>query len=570
MKMKKLSALVAVSILLSGCAIQRINKNVNAANDDIKDVSAGLHKTFETRPAVRFHTEQWINPTPIKISEKELPSKVINCNITYKPGKSVDIYQFGQDVAMLCGVPVRVTPDAAMMLAGGGASSGVNTSQTRQTSTVPAPIVPTDSNGMIPLAGFSNTATASQQSFNQRSPGALISGVAYNGNVSGLLDAVTAKLGVSWKYEGDKIYIYYLETKQFRIETSDAKNKLFSSIKSGISASAGTSSNSSSGTNSSSGVTGGSGSNSEAEITMANDIYGDLKSTAESMLTPGVGRLSMNNTSGTIVVTDVPEVVRTIGEYITGENSNLSKQVSLTVKIYTISLDSSDEVGIDWNLVYKSLSGNYGVNLSNNFTNSTDAISGGFSVLDTASGKAAQFAGSDILFKALSEQVNVTNVKTNNIMTTNMAAVPLSVSTQSTYLQSVSVAQTSNVGTTSSLNPGTVTTGTNITILPKVTSDNSKVMLTMVMDLSTLKQIRQINSPDNTSKLEAPNIDSNAINQRVWLKPNDTLIISGFEQDEKSGTKQGVGDPNNIVLGGGMKGSHKKSISVISITPSVQ
>jgi type IVB pilus formation R64 PilN family outer membrane protein len=179
------------------------------------------------------------------------------------------------------------------------------------------------------------------------------------------------------------------------------------------------------------------------------------------------------------------------------------------------------------------------VNLSNNFTNSTDAISGGFSVLDTASGKAAQFAGSDILFKALSEQVNVTNVKTNNIMTTNMAAVPLSVSTQSTYLQSVSVAQTSNVGTTSSLNPGTVTTGTNITILPKVTSDNSKVMLTMVMDLSTLKQIRQINSPDNTSKLEAPNIDSNAINQRVWLKPNDTLIISGFEQDEKSGTKQG-------------------------------
>lgn len=161
----------------------------------------------------------------------------------------------------------------------------------------------------------------------------------------------------------------------------------------------------------------------------------------------------MNNTSGTIVVTDVPEVVRTIGEYITSENSSLSKQVSLTVKIYTISLDSSDEVGIDWNLVYKSLSGNYGVNLSNNFTNSTDAISGGFSVLDTASGKAAQFAGSDILFKALSEQVNITNVKTNNITTTNMAAVPLSVSSQATYLQSVSVAQTSNVGTTSSLNP---------------------------------------------------------------------------------------------------------------------
>ncbi|KAB1469229.1 PilN family type IVB pilus formation outer membrane protein [Cronobacter sakazakii] len=563
MNKKKIAALVAVSIALSGCGVKRINDNMKSASQDMADVTKKLDDSFSSRPTVRFHNEQWINPKPVKIAVSAIPQKVVNCNITYKPGKAIDIYQFGQDVSTLCGIPVRVSPDAAMLVSGGGVSEG----QTRQTDSVPPPIPTPDANGMIPLQGFNATAPKSQP-MNTGSAGT-ISNIAYTGNVAGLLDSVTSRLGVSWKYEDNKIFIYYLETKQFRIDTSDAKNKLYSSIKSGISSQAGTSS-SGTGSTSSGGVSGDSGTTSNAELQMSNDIYGDLKSTAESMLTPGVGRLSMNNTSGTIVVTDVPEVVRSIGEYITSENASLSKQISLSVKIYTVSLESSDELGIDWGLVYKSLSGNYGINLSNSFTNTSDAVSAGFSVLDTAKGKAGQFAGSDVILKALSEQAKVTNVKTNNIMTTNMAAVPVSVANQTTYLQSVSTSQTSNVGSTSSLNPGSVTTGTNITIMPKVSDDNSRIMLTMVMDISSLKQIRQIVSPDNTNKVEAPNIDSNSINQRVWLKPNETLVISGFDQEEKNGTKQGIGDPNNIFFGGGMKGGNKKTTSVITITPFVQ
>lgn len=563
MKKRKISVLVAVAIALSGCSLGRINDNMRAANDDSNEVSKKLHSDFAARPTVQFHTEQWINTQPIKLTEKNTPQKTVNCNITYKPGKAVDIYQFAQDISGLCGIPVRITPDVAIMLRGGG---GSYESQTRQTSSVPAPLPGrVDSNGMVPLQALGSASTAMPVS----SSSALISDISFAGNVADILDPVVSRLGLSWKIENNRISIYYLETKQFSIDTSNATSKLNSSIKSGISTQAGTSGSSGTGDSSSQGVTGNSGSNSNTELAMSNDIYGDLRKTAESMLTPGIGRLSMNNSSGTIVVTDVPEVVDQIGDYLQSENSSFSKQVKLSVKVYTISLNDSDELGINWGLVYRSLAGKYGINLSNTFANSTDAISGGFSVLNTATGSAAQFAGSDFMLNALSEQVTVTDVKTTNIMTTNMAAVPVAIANQLTYLQSITSQQTSNVGSSFSLNPGSITTGTNITILPKVAPDNAKMMLTMIMDISTLNQLRKISSPDNAQQLEAPNVDSNSINQRVWMRPNETLVMSGFEQDNKSGTKQGVGDPNNILFGGGMKGGHKKSLLVITVTPSV-
>lgn len=563
MKMLKISVLVAVAIALSGCSIGRINQNMRAAENDSLEVSKKLHNDFAARPTVQFHTEQWINTQPIKLSEKNPPQKTVNCNITYKPGKAVDLYQFAQDISALCGIPVRITPDVAIMLRGSSTTYGT---QPRQNSSVPAPLPgKVDANGMVPLQALG----ASSAAVPVNSSSDLISDISFSGNVADILDPVVSRLGLSWKTEDNRISIYYLETKQFYIDTSNATSKLNSSIKSGISSQAGASSSTGTGDTSSQGVTGNSGSNSNTELSMANDIYGDLKKTAESMLTPGIGRLSMNNSSGTIVVTDVPEVVARVGQYLEAENSSFSKQVRLSVKVYTVSLDTSDELGINWKLVYSSLAGKYGINLSNTFASSTDAITGGFSVLNTATGSAAQFAGSDFMLSALSEQANVTDVKTTNIMTTNMAAVPVAIANQLTYLQSVTSQQTSNVGSSFSLNPGSITTGTNITILPKVTPDNSKLQLTMIMDISTLNQLRRIPSPDNAARLEAPDVDSNSINQRVWMRPNETLVMSGFEQDVKSATKQGVGDPDNIVFGGGMKGDHKKTLLVITVTPSV-
>lgn len=136
------------------------------------------------------------------------------------------------------------------------------------------------------------------------------------------------------------------------------------------------------------------------------------------MLTPGTGRLTMNQTSGVVVVTDVPEVVKNIGAYLKEENIKLSKQVLLKVVVYTVLHDTADQSGIDWNILFTSLSGKYGIHLENAFNAGSHLANGGFEILKTATGRASPLAGSQFLLQALSEQVKVSDVKTLSIMTT--------------------------------------------------------------------------------------------------------------------------------------------------------
>lgn len=552
MKYSKLALLVALSFAISGCAIERINQNADAVSKVEKKLSKELDD-FKNAPTVIYHDTPWINKTPFKPAKKEIVSPQLKCRVQYKPNGSVDVYQFAQDLAAMCHLPVRVSPDVSIAVGGGSGGAG-----TRQLSDVPPPVV--DSSRMIPLQSLSGSSSANMSM--QNGSGMTISDIVYEGAAKGLLDIVTSRLGVYWEVEDSgAVKIFYLKTAKFKIDTTDANNKLYSMVKSGISTQAGTDSNSGGG------VTGDGGTNSTTEYKLDNNLYSDIKKTAESMLTPNLGRLSMNNSSGVVMVTDVPDVVQAVGEYIDSENASLSKQVRLVAKLYSLDITNSDELDLDWNLVWKSLSGNYGINLVNSTPNSSSGIiSGGFEVLDTATGRAAQFAGSDVLVKALSEQAKVSSVKTNTIFTTNLAAVPLQIASQVAYLQNVTTDQTSNVGSSQSLNPGSVTTGTNMTLLPKINDDGSQMYLTMFMDISSLKELRAISSPDKNTLIEAPNVDANAITQRVWLKPNQTIILSGFQQEETDAIKQGVGSPNNIIFGGSQRGKKMKKMFVITLT----
>lgn len=552
--------------MLSGCAIQRMDDVSKDAEDTGNTASSLIKQMGENYPIVQFQNSQYINAVPLPKPKFNAPRQVVNCQVTYKTILSQNIFQFSQDLSEQCRIRIRVTPDAVAYLNGGGGGAGSPT-QRLPSASVPPPVI---GNGeMKPLASFgSDTGNVSSPS------NAIISSitdVSYSGGLGGLLDLVSGRLGISWKYDEGNVVFYYLETRRFDIQPADAKYMLKGSVTSGLSNATGTDS-SNSGGGSGSGVSGSGGSTMSSDVEMGNNLYSDLKSTVQSMLTPGVGRLSLNATTGTLMVTDVPEVVNQVGEYLKDENAALNRQVVLKVVTYTVNTDTSDMVGIDWNLVWKSLSGKYGITLANtNSGMSTDAISGGFNVLDTATGSAAQFAGSSFLLDALSKQANVSDVKTNTVMTTNMAAVPVLVGRQVTYLKDVSTtAYATGDATvpTQTLTPGSVTTGTNITILPKILNDSDRIMLNMFMDISSLKQLRVITS--DTQKIEAPDIDTRSIQQRVWLKPGQTLIMSGFEQNTNDSNRQGVGSPNNIWFGGALSGAKTKQSFVITVTPYVQ
>lgn len=558
----------AVSVFLfsslSGCTIQRMNEVKKNAESTSEKASSLVQQMGDNYPVVQFQNSQYINSVPLPKPKYDAPSKMVNCQVTYKTAAPQDVFQFAQDMTEQCRIRVRVTPDAAAYLSSGGTGG----SKTQRLASVPSPVV--DSNDMKPLAMFgadANNSTAQLAPVSRN-----ITDVSYSGKFGGVMDLVTGRLGVSWKNEGDDAVIYYLETKRFDIEPADAKYDLNGQVTSGLSNATGTDSGSGGGGSSTSGVSGSGGSTMSSTVQMGNALYKDLKETVQSMLTPGVGRLSLNVTTGTLMVTDVPDVISRVGKYLDDENSTLSRQVILKVVTYTINTDVTDLVGIDWNIVWKSLSGKYGMSLANtNSGISSDVISGGFNVLDTATGSAAQFAGSSFLLDALSKQATVSDVKTNTIITTNMAAAPVLVGQQTTYLKDVTTTAYATGDATvpsQTLTPGSVTTGTNITILPKILKDSDRLMLNMFMDISSLKQLRIITS--DTQKIEAPDIDTRSLQQRVWLKPGQTLIMSGFEQNIDNSSRQGVGSPNNILFGGALSGAKTKQTFVITVTPYVR
>jgi type IVB pilus formation R64 PilN family outer membrane protein len=150
------------------------------------------------------------------------------------------------------------------------------------------------------------------------------------------------------------------------------------------------------------------------------------------------------------------------------------------------------------------------------------------------------------------------------VVTLNNQPVPVQVAKQTSYLQSSQTTVVAQVGTTTTLTPGTVTSGFNMSILPHILT-NGTVLLQFSTDISSLREIREVES--GGSMIQAPEIDTRNFLQRVAMKSNETLIISGFEQTDDNLNRQGVGKANNYALGGGFRaGSNKESI-VILITP---
>jgi type IVB pilus formation R64 PilN family outer membrane protein len=230
--------------------------------------------------------------------------------------------------------------------------------------------------------------------------------------------------------------------------------------------------------------------------------------------------------------------------------------VVINVTVLSVSLNDSEDYGINWNLVYTTLRQKYGLT-SAPFAMDGTRFSAG--VLGDS-----RFAGSTAIIVALSKQGKVRRQTTASVITLNNQVVPLQVAKQTSYLQQSQTTVVPQVGTTTTLIPGTVTSGFNMSILPHVLA-NGTVLLQFSTDISALNTIREVQS--GGSKIETPEIDTRNFLQRVAMKSNETLIISGFEQTDDNLDRQGVGSARNVALGGGIKAASAKESIVILITP---
>ncbi|MHC2599172.1 type IVB pilus formation R64 PilN family outer membrane protein, partial [Kluyvera sp. 1366] len=418
-----------------------------------------------------------------------------------------------------------------------------------RTEKMPGPLPAPDASGMVPLAAMGQT--SSQPVTVQQGDGGL-RGVSWNGSLSGLLDNVTTRLGLSWRYEYGHIAIFWLDTRNFAINFMDSDASFESKTVSGTTSSAGTSGNSSGGNK---------GDNSTSQTTTAtikSNIFKDVETTVKSMLTPGSGRLNLS--AGVLTVTDTPRVLDAIGRYIDDRNRELNRQVMISVKVFSVENRHQNQPGIDWNAVLNT--GSVGLSLTSPFTGAaSDALSGGVAILD---GKGE---GTQTFLKALDEQAKLSVLTTASALTTNLSAVPIQNALQQDYVPSISTSQTPNVGTSTSITTATITTGFNMTALPFLMPNSPKMQLEFSISMSDDPTFKDFTSGGQNAQLAKTNLKTTT--QRVIMQSGQTLVLSGYEQLSDSANRQGTGNYSFFGLGGGARGDDSRRMFIILVTPVV-
>lgn len=546
-----LTALVA-ALALSSCSLNEISKMDKEASGQADTAQRVLQsRQTLTQPTVVWSDKPWVNLQPVTpvIStpdEKNLPA----CQITINRPEGISLPELGQRITALCGIRVSITPDAFAALSSISTGSVVTSQMNGQ---LPAP----DDNGRVPL---SQMGTTSAQPVSVQSSPSLIRGLKYQGDIRGLLDMAASGLGLSWRSDSSGVYFYQQDTRTFQLVILNTKVNSSASINSGSGNQLG------SGGGTSGGTTGDISSNQKTDYGMNSDLYDDIKKTVEQMVTPKSGRFWLSSATGTLSVTDTPDVLNRIGRYIEYQNKVLSRQVQLNIQIVSVNQTRNEQMGLDWGLVYKSLQ-NVGASLTGSMANaSSSAASAGISILDTASGNAAKFSGSSLLIHALSEQGNVSMALNQTDPTANLTPVAYQLSKSTGMLTSSSSTATANVGVTSTMTTTNVTTGLFMTMLPFI-QENGDVQLQFAFSYTSPPDIKSFVSRDGNTRNDTADTSTEGLARKVNLRSGQTLVLTGSEQQNVSADKQGTFTSGNFILGGGQTGSRGRTTLVIMITP---
>lgn len=515
-----------------------------------------------TNPNVEHIDGFWLPARKAAESDAEtFSAKASSRRISINRGFA-DLQSVAEWLSSIVGMPVLVSPDVARDLsqtAGGGAATATRTSASA------APRLPALGGGPSPGLPFP-TATSSTGDANS-SPIWLT----YDGKLSGFLDLAAARFGASWEWLPSRgVRFFRYKTKVFRVFALPGDTSLATTVSNQTGGGGGGSAGGTAG-----GTTGGvsisTSSGQQAGLSYtALSVWNGIGDQVKGMLSRD-GKMTVAQATGTITVTDTPEVIKQVEHFISEQNASLSKQVIVNVRVLSVKVSGGDNYGINWNLVYQELKGGrFGFNFNNAFASAENSSNLTLKILGTAgaaSGTGSAWQGSDVLISALSKQGHVSQITSASLTTLNNQVAPLQVGTQTTFLASSStVAGTANSPPITTLTPGNLTTGFSMALVPHML-DQGRLLLQYAINISSLLSLETIRTTN--SMIQLPNVDTRNFLQRVSLNSGDTLVMTGFEQTGATANGSGVASAENYALGGGVATDQARNVLVILIQPVV-
>lgn len=517
--MKPALLTLALTVLIAGCA-------------QIKETTERVKKVQETTVALRDKAVAGATNGAITRTSKP---RLAGDEITLRAENALpDVFS----------KPVTYSTFGAMsftdVLDGIASMSGISI---RASEIAPAQATPTP--GLPPLPGQATTGLSGKVQID------------YSGSLRSLLDELAARNDASWRFvsKSQTVEFYKFETRTFAVNLPQGAKSISASISlAGVSGGG------------SGGGGGGAGSVSVSQnlkidpwtsiMSGIQSILGTPQSTgpgqqqgvpaggaggaqnaSSGVVTGQAGRASASPEFGLITVTARPLALERIRSYIDSINSRFAKNVMIDIKIYNLSLDNQSSLGFSLDALYQELGG-LGVSVVGSQPLQAGTSLPGQLTL-SSSDPASRFNGSKAVLQALQQFGNVALQTQGQVIAINGQPSPIQVANEVNYLASSSTTTAANVGTTSTLTPGTRVVGFTANFLPLILDDN-RIQLQYAIQLSALTALTQVSS--GTSSIQTPQISSQSLQQQAFVRDGQAIVLFGFDQNrDTANTAAGIG-----------------------------
>ena len=517
--MKRLPFIAALAaILVTGCSslggesTQKQSAEDNAMRSateaQVALDNAGSHRH---RDAFREVDRYWLgSPSEIGITEPVPPE--LKRNLTYSTFSPMSIQEISKLVTEITGLRTRIAEDVIRPLPNSAAA---------QIGQDGAPMMASRWSEDVELMGTGRERITFD----------------IDGTVEDLLNLVSSRFNIAWRVDEGVIILHRYVTRSYALNIID--ERLQTSTESGETSQ----------------EAGGSESvNSE----IAKNVYSDVMDLMAGLMSDS-GVITRSPSTSSFTVTDTKDVVDAITREVERVNEDLTRQVALNVRIYSISDVDNEEFEFSLNLLYT------GMETSGEIQKISDPIGDIAGINFNGAYLMGDWAGSNINYDNVALKENVAIVTRSTNITTNNRTVPLETARITNYISSVTTSRSDlSGGVDTEIQQDKVVTGLNMQVTPKILADD-RILVHYSINITDLVSLfeRQINE----ASVQQPDITRRKIINQAIMRSGSTLVLTGLHVKNDEFKDSGSFWPGFKLFGGSRRDNGSREMAVIMITP---
>lgn len=508
----------------AGCSV--VDKSYNVAGNDAQSVSQSISRNSAMRESssVEATDSLWLGGEAFRVSEQSIAPAILQRQVSFQQNDPINLSELVTLLSIDTGIKIVLTQDAFEYV------RDVTSDQDEEASMPGMEMGMGMGMGMGMMTPQENSIPGSDIEFTLN----------YKGSLVGLLDVITGKLGLFWRYERGEIIIKRSETKTYTVDLPSGKVSFESDTQSDIGG----------------GDTGSSGHATKMEFTPEGS-WENLSTSVESMLSSS-GKHGYSDVQGILTVTDTPQVHTRVEQYIKTINSIASRQVAVEAHVFEITSDDSGEFDANIMALY-----DWKGDLNLGIDGALWSVGKGIG-RDAANNRFD--SSSEATLNMLRTNRNSSLVTSSTIYAMNGHPTPFQQINEVTYVAERSVTTVEGGTTEASVTPGKTSEGISMMIMPRIMSDG-RVMMNFSIDTSSILAMNKEGSEGQ--EITMPERASNRYQQVVTVRSGEPLMIAGLERTNHDATYKSPLGRYSWIAGGSKSGGKTRVMTMIVLTPFV-